>query len=329
MSAPLLVAVDGGNSKTDVILADGDGTVLAAVRGPTSSPHNIGVPGTIALLGDLVQRVRKEAGLAPDVPLDRAEIYLAGADLPVEVATLMAAVGEAGWAVEHRVDNDLFALLRAGTDHPDAIAVVCGAGINCLGRTEAGAYARFPALGPVSGDWGGGHHLAQLALWHAVRGEDGRGPGTALVDAVARHFGLPTVEDVGIALHFGDIPGDRLTELTPILFEVAAGGDGVAACVVQRQAEEIVSLASVAAGRLGLRNRPVDVVLGGGVLRARHPMLHEAVVAGLAVEVPRARPTVLDAAPVTGAVLLGLDALGASPAAKAAARHSILNSRSR
>ncbi|NUO57036.1 MAG: ATPase [Hamadaea sp.] len=324
-----MVAIDGGNSKTDVVLADGDGAVLAAVRGTTSSPHNIGVPGTIALLGDLIHRVRKEAGLGPEVPLDRAEIYLAGADLPIEVATLSAAVAEAGWALDHRVDNDLFALLRAGTDNPDAIAVVCGAGINCLGRTEAGAYARFPALGVVTGDWGGGHHLAQLALWHAVRGEDGRGPGTALIAAIAAHYGLPTVEEVGIALHFGDIPGDRLAELTPILFEVAAAGDAVAACVVQRQADEIVSLASVAAGRLRLRNRPVDVVLGGGVLRARHPLLHDAVVAGLAQEVPRARPVVLDAPPVTGAVLLGLDALGAPPQAKAAARHSILNSRSR
>ncbi|WP_290869626.1 BadF/BadG/BcrA/BcrD ATPase family protein [Hamadaea sp.] len=329
MSAPLIVAIDGGNSKTDVVLADGHGAVLAAVRGPSSSPHNIGVPGTIALLGDLIQQVRKEAGLGSEVPLDRAEVYLAGADLPVEVATLMTAVGEAGWAAQHRVDNDLFALLRAGTDNPDAIAVVCGAGINCLGRTAAGAYARFPALGVVTGDWGGGHHLAQLALWHAVRGEDGRGPGTSLVEAIAGHFGLPTVEEVGIALHFGDIPGDRLTELAPILFEVAAAGDGVATGVVQRQADEIVALASVAAGRLGLRNRPVDVVLGGGVLRARHPMLHEAILAGLAGDVPQANPVVLDAPPVTGAVLLGLDALAATDSAKAAARHSILNSRSR
>jgi len=329
VSAPVLVAIDGGNSKTDVVLADADGAVLAAVRGPTSSPHNVGVPGTIALLGDLIQRVRAEAGLPPHVRLERAEIYLAGADLPVEVATLMTAVGAAGWAAEHRVDNDTFALLRAGTDAGDAVAVICGAGINCLGRTEAGAYARFPALGPVTGDWGGGHHLATLALWHAARGEDGRGPGTALVDAVTAYFGRPTMEEVGIALHFGEIPAERVNELTPLLFEVAAGGDAVAACVVHRQATEIVTLASVAAGRLGLRNRPVDVVLGGGVLRARHPMLHDAIVAGLAEEVPRARPIVLDAPPVTGAVLLGLDALGATAQAKAAARHSILNSRSR
>ena len=78
------------------------------------------------------------------------------------------------------MDNDTFALLRAGTDSPDAIAVVCGAGINCVGRAADGRIARFPALGMLSGDWGGGQHLAALALWHAARAEDGRGPATAL-----------------------------------------------------------------------------------------------------------------------------------------------------
>ncbi|NUR24246.1 MAG: ATPase, partial [Catenulispora sp.] len=157
MSAAILVAADGGNSKTDVVLADADGAVLASVRGPGSSPHLLGVPGSIALLDDLIRQARAQAGLPVDLELARAEVYLAGADLPAEVDILMAAAAKAGWAAAHRVDNDTFALLRAGTDAPDAIAVVCGAGINCVGRNAAGESARFPALGPITGDWGGGH----------------------------------------------------------------------------------------------------------------------------------------------------------------------------
>lgn len=323
MSAPLVVAVDGGNSKTDVVLADADGAVLAHVRGPGSSPHLLGVPKAIALLDDLVHRVRTAAGLPADHAVARAEVYLAGADLPVEVATLTEAVGARGWAGAHRVDNDSLALLRAGTDAADAIAVVCGAGINCAGRSADGATARFPALGMITGDWGGGHHLAALALYHAARGEDGRGPRTALTEAVAAHFGLPTVEQVGIALHLGDLPVDRVHELTPVLFAAGAAGDEVAARVIARQAAEIVALTAVAAGRLGLRDRPVDVVLGGGILTARHPALHDAILAGLAREVPAARVGVLLDPPVTGAVLLGLDALGAGDEAKSAARNAL------
>ncbi|TML31609.1 MAG: ATPase [Actinobacteria bacterium] len=304
------VAIDGGNSKTHVVVGDTQGRVLGFVRGPGSSPHHLGVPGSIALLDSLVSRALAEAGLAPGTVLDRAEVYIAGADLPVEVDVLTKAVGEAGWAREYRVDNDLFALLRAGTSTPDAVAVVCGAGINCVGRAADGRTARFPSLGAISGDWGGGHHLAELTLWHAARGEDGRGPATALSAAVAAHFGQSTVEEVSAGLHLGELDTERIRDLSPILFAVAAAGDPVARTVVAQQADEVVALATVAARRLGLLDKAFTAVLGGGVLAARHPLLHDAVVAGIQGAAPKATISIVADPPVAGAALLALDAFG-------------------
>jgi len=205
------VAIDGGNSKTDVVVGDEAGNVLAFVRGPGSSPDNLGIDGSLGVLGALISQATEQAG----VPADLLVAYLAGVDLPVEVETFGKAVCEAGWAAQQIVENDLFALLRAGTADPNAIVVICGAGINCLGRDEDGRVARFPALGPISGDWGGGHHLAAVTLWHAARGEDTRGPATALAAAVADHFGRATVEDVSAAIHLGEIDSARIEELTP------------------------------------------------------------------------------------------------------------------
>ena len=45
MSRAAVLAVDGGNSKTDLALVDADGSVLALVRGPLSSPHHLGIDG--------------------------------------------------------------------------------------------------------------------------------------------------------------------------------------------------------------------------------------------------------------------------------------------
>ena len=67
MSAPIIVAVDGGNSKTDVVLADADGAVLAMTTGPSSSPHILGVPGSLDLLDRLIGEVRAAAGI-PQLP---------------------------------------------------------------------------------------------------------------------------------------------------------------------------------------------------------------------------------------------------------------------
>jgi N-acetylglucosamine kinase-like BadF-type ATPase len=280
------------------------------------------VDGSIANLDALIRSARGADPTGAGVDLIAA--YLAGVDLPIEVERYAKAVGDAGWAVEHIVDNDLFALLRAGTADPDAIAVVCGAGINCVGRRADGQAARFPALGSVSGDWGGGHHLATLALWHAARGEDGRGPATALSAAVAAHFGRASVEDVGAAMHLGEIPRVRTEELTPLLFDVAEGGDDVAQQVVAKQAQEIVALVRIAAERLDLLDVPHTIVLGGGVLAAKRPLLHDAVVASLASAAPRARIEVIHDPPVTGAALLALDRWGVvTPAVEAALRAAV------
>jgi N-acetylglucosamine kinase-like BadF-type ATPase len=308
----LFLAIDGGNSKTDAVVGTEDGELLAHVRGPGSCYQVIGLPAARAVLDDLAREAVIQAGLAPGTVLDHAEVYLAGADLPAEVELLTAAVTEAGWAKEYQLDNDLFAILRAGTAAPDAVAVVCGAGTNCVGRRADGASSRFPALGEISGDWGGGVHLARLALWHAVRGEDGRGPATALSAAVAAHLGRHSVGDVVVDLHLGGLDRAAVHTLAPVLFEVARAGDPVAASLVARQVDEVVALATVAARRLDLLQRNFDVVLGGGVLTARHPQLHDGVVAGIAAVAPRARLSVLTDPPVAGAALLALDAWGAT-----------------
>ncbi|MGY0231004.1 N-acetylglucosamine kinase [Longispora urticae] len=306
MVARHYVAVDGGNSKTDVLIGDSDGRILARVRGGGSSPFHLGFDGTTALLDKLIADAQAQAG---GVRLDRAELYLAGADLPHEVTALQAGADGANWADTHLVDNDTFALLRAGTDNPDAIAVVCGAGTNCVGRAADGRTSRFPALGETTGDWGGGHHLARLALWHAVRGEDGRGPATALTAAVAAHYGRDGAEAVGVALHLGEIDVDRIPELAPLLFTVAEAGDEVALGVIEQQAKEIVAQATVAARRLDLLEKPHAVVLGGGVLQSAQPLLLAGVRSRL---VPAAQPVVVTSPPVLGAALLALDGLGAS-----------------
>jgi N-acetylglucosamine kinase-like BadF-type ATPase len=307
----LYLAVDGGNSKTDVAIGTADGEVLGFVRGPTSSPHNIGLEGTVKVLDSLVRAARADAGLAAGTEIDMAAVYLAGADLPIEVTRLSEAVAAQGWAREQVVDNDCFALLRSGTFMPDAVVVVCGAGNNCVGRSADGRTSRFLALGPIAGDWGGGHDLSEFTLRYSARGEDGRGPATALSAAVASHFGRATVEEVTIALHFGDLPTTAIYELSPLLFEVAAAGDAVASSLVERQAEEILGQHRVAASRLGLLGLPHTLVLGGGVLRARHPQLHDLVVAGARRQAPEVEISVPTEPPVVGSALLALDAMTA------------------
>ncbi|MEU9889093.1 BadF/BadG/BcrA/BcrD ATPase family protein [Sphaerisporangium sp. NPDC051011] len=315
-----VLAVDGGNSKTDVALVAEDGTLLARERGPGFTPQSSGVPAAIDVIGETVRRMLGDAAATPYADLVSA--YVAGADLPVEERLLGEEISARGYGADVVVGNDTFALLRAGASRPWGVAVVCGAGINAVGVSPTGEVARFPALGRLSGDWGGGYGLGEEALWHAVRAEDGRGPATLLLDVVRGHFGTRLVEEVVLGIHFGELPSDVLHGLVPLLLAAAAEGDAVARGVVERQADEVTVMGVVAMRRLGLLERPCEVVLGGGVLTARHPLLMGLIERRYAAQAPSATLLVADVPPIVGAALLGLDRLGASPEAARRLRES-------
>lgn len=315
--ASLVLAVDGGGSKTDVVLLDITGEVLAWERGPGSSPQIDGLEQSVRVIDDLVRRA-----LGDHDPRELAEIglYLSGLDLEEEIATFRGAISSLPWAERAVVENDLHALLRAGTDAADAIAVICGTGMNAIGVRADGAVVRFPALGPLSGDWGGGAELGDAVVWHAARAEDGRGPDTALVALLLRATGASTVASLIEDVHLGRRPDQSFSALAPVLFEAAAAGDEVARGIVRRQADEVVAFVRACVTRLELRDADVPVLFGGGVARGRDPFLLESIRVGLEEHAPASRLQIVDAPPVLGAALLVLGAAGAGPAALERAR---------
>jgi N-acetylglucosamine kinase-like BadF-type ATPase len=316
---PAVIAVDGGNSKTDLALIAADGTLLASVRGP-------GMPARLSeenvkIIADLLRSAIGAAGGAPSLASIAQDTVacVANVDLPDDERQLEQMLADQGWTQTTLVANDTYAVLRAGLDDVPAagadrlwgVAVTCGAGINCAGMAPDGRKAGFLALGPITGDWGGGGSLGFDAQWWAIRDEDGRGPHTVLRRLVPRYFGLAEPTDLAVALHLGKIGFDRLAELAPLVFDAADSGDQVARDLVRRLADEIALMAAAVIRRLDLTSAAVPVILGGGVLAARNPLLIDAIIAQIADVAPDSTVRVIEAAPVAGAALLGLDRIGA------------------
>jgi len=321
-----VLAIDGGNSKTDVALVAGDGTLLASARGPGINAHITGIDQTMLVLDAVVKQAAAQLDRRPGTSgwvATHTVACLANADLPEEEAEHATAVQAQGWSPTATVVNDTFAILRAGVAggrEPHSaphwgVGVVCGAGINAVGVAPDGRVTRYLALGTISGDWGGGHGLGLEVLWHAVRAEDGRGRDTILASYLTSHFGVDRVEEVTIGLHKGKIGEDDLTGLAPLLLRAADEGDPVAMAVVSRLADEISVMAITAMRRLGLAHLATPVILGGGVITARNPLLMSGITAQLAEAAPAAQVRVIDVPPVAGAALLGLDQVSAPPAA--------------
>jgi len=304
-----VLAVDGGNSKTDVALLDGTGRLLAAVRGPTSSHQAVGLEPGLRVLARLVGEAARRAGLPPEArPIAGQGVYcLAGADFPSDLRLLRRGLQGARLATADLVRNDGFAGLRAGTSREWGVAVIMGRGVNVAGVAPDGRTLIHAPGDHTSGDWGGGGEVGERALSAAVRARDGRGQRTILERLVPRHFGLSRPLEVTRAIYMGRISERRLDELPPIVFDAAAGGDGVAIGIVEWLAGEAVGLARSAIRQLHLSRLDVEVVLSGGIFRTRYGAFHERIRTGIRAIAPRAKVIRLEAPPVLGAALLGLD----------------------
>jgi N-acetylglucosamine kinase-like BadF-type ATPase len=311
-SAPAAVlAIDGGNSKTDVALIGPDGSVLASARGPGTSVDARRFDTSKVVLDDLVTAVARQAGIDPAGEIAiHTSAFVAGVDLPDEEQRLADELAGRTWSRSTHVGNDTFAVLRAGTQRPWGVGVTCGAGINCVGVAPDGEQTRFLALGRFTGDWGGGLDMGVEVMWWAMRAEDGRGEPTALSTAVAHYFNRENVTDVAVGIHHGEIDTDDLIRLTYVLFQVSDAGDPVAMRLVDRLADEVSTMALVAMRRLDLVRLDTEVVLGGGLLMARNDRLVRGIAERVRAESPGAQVGVVDVPPIAGAALLGLDHLG-------------------
>jgi N-acetylglucosamine kinase-like BadF-type ATPase len=317
-----VLAVDGGNSKTDIAIVSADGRVLAAVRGPSTSHQAVGMEPGMERLGGLIDEAARAAGLDPSVrPIASLGVHaLAGADYPPDVRMLSKALAAAHLADDTLVVNDTIGALWAGSSAGWGIALICGEGINGAAVAPDGRQVRFDGVGDISGDWGGGHSVGMAGLAAAVRAADGRGPATALERLVPAHFGLRRPPALTRALYEGRIRERRTSELSPVVFAAAGEGDVVARSIIDRLADELVAMANALARRARLTRLPVEVVLAGGVFRATDRPFYERIRAGVEQVTPAATLVPLDLPPVAGPALEGLRRLGAGERAHARLR---------
>ena len=144
----LVLAVDGGNSKTDVALVAEGGRLLGAIRGPTTSHQAVGLDEGMARL----ERLAGQVGVSPEAPADVGVLALAGADYPSDVRLLHRAIARLGLARDVTVVNDTIGALRSGSRRPWGVALICGQGVNGAAIAPDGRTFRFDGVGDIFKD---------------------------------------------------------------------------------------------------------------------------------------------------------------------------------
>ncbi len=301
-----ILGVDGGGSKTLAVVADDTGEVLGIGRTGSANHQGLGLDRAMEQVRLAVLQAYATAGVRPE-EVEVAAYCIAGADLPEDFELLRPALTDLHLAQREHLENDIVASLRSGSDRRDVVVVGWGSGVNALGRNAAGREIRFPALGWISGDWGGGGDLGREAIYLVVRGDDGRGRPTLLREPVLAAFDVKDVDELVRILYFEEGRYLPMHSLAPLVFAVANAGDGVARDLVERAGIEVAATALALLRRLEILDVPTDVVLAGSIFKAELPLLIDTVRCRLNEAAPLAQLIRPEVEPVLGALFCGFD----------------------
>lgn len=128
-----------------------------------------------------------------------------------------------------------------------AAGVVVSAGTGSIALWSDGrTCARVDGWGPILGDHGAGADIGRAGLRAAFSAVDGRGPATSLVAPARRHLGGLDL-DAARRLHAAPNPTEIISDFAVTVLRAAQDGDGVAAAIVTRAANDLATTAALAA----------------------------------------------------------------------------------
>jgi N-acetylglucosamine kinase-like BadF-type ATPase len=311
----LLLAVDGGGTKTLALVTDLDGKVLARGTGPSSNIHNVGLDESCRAMVTAIERALAEIpgrkrSAGPGWRTNRiaaACFGLAGVDAPGDEAEIERWVRQETIAERFLVVNDVELVLAGGTPDGWGVALVAGTGSICLGRARDGRTVRVGGWGPLLSDEGSAYEIASAALRAVTRSVDGRDPAPGLVEAVLRHWSLTDATALIRFVHAPSTTAADIAGLAVVVLHQAQQGEPVSTAILERAARELARQVETVMSRLDLQRPPL--AMGGGMLNGP---LRDATVKAI-------RPAIASATyvsdPPLGAVVLARRLLVAPPAA--------------
>lgn len=306
ISQKLFLGADVGASKTRLAIADENGRILGYGLAGPGNHEVVGYKG----LSDALKEALKIA-LSPGLDAGKiagAGLGVGGLDFPSELPATLEAISVLGIKAPLTAVNDALIGLLAGSPKGWGVAVVSGTGCNCMGwdasRQKIG---RVTGHGLQMGEGAGATELIEQAVMALAHEWSGRGPATSLTPAMVRHVGAKDLDDLieGLCLDRYEIGADA----APLIFQAAAEGDGVALGLIDWAGRELGEMAKSVIRQLGFEKLEFDVVMVGSVFDGG-AMLTQPMQNTIQAFAPGSRFIRLNAPPVIGAVLLGMEAAG-------------------
>jgi N-acetylglucosamine kinase len=302
----VILAIDGGGSRTRCLAINHEAKVLGAGSGGASN-H---------LLVDK-KIVRASLDEAINAALARAEINLvdivcvsaglAGVDFDGVGADEMQDLFREIGFTNSVINGDMVIAHTGALAGQAGVLALAGTGSSILGVGADGKRVKVGGWGPIYGDEGSAYRIAQNCLRAAARSFDGRGKQTALLDLIVNELGLRNFSESVKPIYVEKMESREIAALCRTAYKVAESGDESAIKIFHQAGDELAESVGAAIRRLNLSEAKVSyqgsVLESCSIVRERFIECSKEAFPRVEIVPPRFKP-------VIGAFLLGCKAAG-------------------
>jgi N-acetylglucosamine kinase-like BadF-type ATPase len=297
-----ILGFDGGGTKTECLLANAQGEILARALAGPSNPLRTGYTRAWFSLSEAADAVLSRMQLkAGDISAVCAGI--GGAGRP-GVAKRVTTFFERSFPnATVRVTTDLEIAFEAAFGTGEGILLLAGTGSAAFGRDTNGRTARAGGRGPWFSDEGSAFDIGRRAFAAISRAEEHRAPETALTKRIFSWHQTQNWE--ALYDRISKNADDVFPQTFPLVAQLADKEDAVAREILSSAAQSLGELAATVAREMGWQDREIAIAKAGGV-HGRSNFFDKAIDAELQRLLPKAGLTVMKISPAEAAVKMAI-----------------------
>jgi N-acetylglucosamine kinase-like BadF-type ATPase len=263
----LYLGVDGGGTKTHIVLIDDEKNLVCEGFSGASNPLRVGVETAVANI------IKALDATCDSAQLSRSDVVSAVLGLAgVRRAEMRQRVRERFANLlkikQVEVTTDAEIALYAATRGKAGVVVIAGTGSISYGKNDNGKVETAGGWGPIAGDEGGGVMIARHALQAIAKAIDGRGKPTKLSEAGMQYFRTSTPENLLSAIYAPQIDNARIAGFARYVVETAEAGDRIAIQILKEAGFELGVAAYAVIKKLKLEDRKVPIGYVGSLFKA-------------------------------------------------------------
>jgi glucosamine kinase len=264
---PWKIGVDGGGTKTECILVDPAGAIVARHTGPGCSPSLVGAPRSREIAAEVLGAVRAGHRSAE---ISHTLLCMAGS------RAFWREVGDGlgGHGAISTMDDSV-PVLELATRGAPGLVIHAGTGSFVAARSPDGEVHYAGGIGWRFGDEGSGYDLGRRAIARALLELQGWAAPSGLGALVRERTGKSTSGEVSVYFYGDPATNNGVAALAPEVLRLAGAGDAAAGDAVSRSVLHLLGLAVSVTGQLFPGKRPDTFRAGVSGHILNHPFAYQ------------------------------------------------------